>query len=786
MSSKQAKDSLRLSDVERKALSASSFREVYPPEEKIPAIVVENFPALGKLAAMRFVEWVQRNPGGVISLPTGKTPEHFIKWVQRLLRHWGQPDIQAELEAAEVDPAKTPDMKSLHFVQIDEFYPISPHQQNSFYNYVKHFYVEGFGLDPQKAMMINCSKIALGPSEKLDEIWPDLHVDLRLRYSQPKNYLESRQKTILQQIDQWCMEYEDKIRTLGGIGFFLGGIGPDGHIGFNISGSDHYSTTRLCPINYETQAAAATDLGGIEIAKKSLVITIGLRTITWNPDCAAIIIAAGAAKASIVAAAIQSEHDINVPATALHNLANARFYLTKGAATGLKRRRLDVLEKAEKFDDEQIEKILIDLSVANNKKLTDLESSDCKGDLFGAMLLRMYPGKLAELARMTRDNIIKKIEQGIQVSTDKRFLHTEPHHDDVMLGYFARLVRHSRQPSNTHYFTTLTSGFTSVTNHFMREQLANLRLFINTAGFKQMFREGYFEPGNMACRNRDIWQYLDGVAGKNRHLKAEGCARRFLRNLVEVFEDNWLENLEGRIAEIEKYFDTQYPGKQDLDFIQKLKGMCREWEAECLWGYFGWNCNNITHLRLSFYKGDIFTKEPTTEQDVPPIVQALQKADPDVVTVAFDPEGSGPDTHYKVLQAIAEALKIYQKQTGRNDLEIWGYRNVWYQFDLTEANVFVPVSLNMFAIMHDAFMNSFISQRDASFPSYEYDGPFSELAQKIQVRQYQKIKTCLGRGWFNEHPSPLIRATRGMILLRKMDPQEFHQSCRKLQKSIET
>ena len=91
----------------------------------------------------------------------------------------------------------------------------------------------------------------------------------------------------------------------------------------------------------------------------------------------------------------------------------------------------------------------------------------------------------------------------------------------------------------------------------------------------------------------------------------------------------------------------------------------------------------------------------------------------------------------------------------------------------------------MFAIMHDAFMNSFISQRDASFPSHEYDGPFSELAQKIQVRQYQKIKTCLGREWFNEHPSPLMRAMRGMVLLRKMAPQEFYQSCRKLQKNIE-
>ena len=80
-------DNLRstLTPVEAAAVDASSFDVLYRPTEKIPAIVVENFPALGKLAAMRFIEWTQAHPGGVISLPTGKSPQHFIKWVQRLL-----------------------------------------------------------------------------------------------------------------------------------------------------------------------------------------------------------------------------------------------------------------------------------------------------------------------------------------------------------------------------------------------------------------------------------------------------------------------------------------------------------------------------------------------------------------------------------------------------------------------------------------------------------------------------------------------------------------------------
>ncbi|MBE0666324.1 MAG: hypothetical protein IH593_01490, partial [Bacteroidales bacterium] len=45
----------------------------------MPYIVVKNFPNLGLLTALRFLEWVAENPEGVISLPTGKTPEYFIK-----------------------------------------------------------------------------------------------------------------------------------------------------------------------------------------------------------------------------------------------------------------------------------------------------------------------------------------------------------------------------------------------------------------------------------------------------------------------------------------------------------------------------------------------------------------------------------------------------------------------------------------------------------------------------------------------------------------------------------
>ncbi|MFA6107628.1 MAG: glucosamine-6-phosphate deaminase, partial [Candidatus Latescibacterota bacterium] len=131
------------------------------------------------------------------------------------------------------------------------------------------------------------------------------------------------------------------------------------------------------------------------------------------------------------------------------------------------------------------------------------------------------------------------------------------------------------------------------------------------------------------------------------------------------------------------------------------------------------------------------------------------------------------------------ALREYQQETGRSDLRVWGYRNVWFRFHPSEANLYVPVSLNMFSIMHSAFMNTFISQRDASFPSHEHDGPFSELAQRIQVEQYRKVKTCLGREWFQEHPSALIRATRGLVFLKEMDLHEFYAHSRALRQAAE-
>ena len=170
----------------------------------IPFIAVDNFPLLGKLAALRFIEWVADNPEGVISLPTGKTPEYFIEWVKRILAQWDTAEGKEMRESYGLHLEKRPSLSGLHFVQIDEFYPISPDQHNSFYNYVQKYYINGFGLDPNKGLFINSNDIPLADGKSYNEVFADGIIDLGLRYREPKNKIEELKQRSIFMIDDRC------------------------------------------------------------------------------------------------------------------------------------------------------------------------------------------------------------------------------------------------------------------------------------------------------------------------------------------------------------------------------------------------------------------------------------------------------------------------------------------------------------------------------------------------------------------------------------------------------
>lgn len=746
----------------------------------IPYICVDNFPKLGLFTALRFIEWVSENPNGVISLPTGKTPEFFIKWTKFLLDNWNEDKSKKIREQYGLDLKEKPVLKQLQFVQIDEFFPISSSQKNSFYHYVMNYYINGFGLNPDNALLINCDRIPLADNKHFSEIFPDFKVDISLRYREPRTKQEELQQQSIFLIDNWCSNYELKIREKGGIGFFLGGLGPDGHIAFNTRGSDIYSTTRLTETNFETQAVAASDLGGIEVSKNRLVITIGLETITHKPDAVAIIIAAGEAKAKMVKHSAESPISNLYPASVLQRLPNSRFYLTTGAASQLSDSEHRFFNSGE-WTHEKTELAVIKLCNKIDKYGHRLTPDDLRNDGF----CKLIPKLGEESVKKVCDSIEKKIFRGMNNEENQVFLHTGPHHDDIMLGILPFISNHIRIPSNDFHFTVFTSGFTAVTNKFVIDILNETKAFLDKGLIQMVDYPDFFNQGYKYKSDKDVYHYLTKVAAGHQSERRRGVCHRIVRSLVEIYSVKDKDHLRDVINEALVILNKSYDGEKNPPAIQKLKGMIREFEEELVWAHYGVQVKNVHHARLGFYQGDIFTEQPDAERDVAPIVSMLKKINPTVLSLTFDPEGSGPDTHYKVLQALAEALRLWAKEKDLTGLRVWGYRNVWYRFNPADANIIYPVSLEAMAAMRESFSSCYVSQVDASFPSYELNGKFSDLAQKIWVEQLHEIQLLLGKNFFYQNSHPRIRASHGLLYLKEMTVEEFLASARELKKSME-
>ncbi len=747
---------------------------------KIPYLIVDSFPDLGLLTALRFFEWVSNNPEGVISLPTGKTPEYFIKWTSYLLSNWNSSKVKSIRKKYNLSSKTKPDFSKLHFIQIDEFYPLNPNQHNSFYNYVNKYYLASFGIKKSRAHLINTEQILLANNMHWTEVFPQGIVDLTLRHREANSEEEKYQQESLYLIDQWCNMYEKKIQELGGIGFFLGGIGPDGHIAFNVRGSDHNSTTRLTQTNFETQAAAAVDLGGIEISRNRLVITIGLGTITYNKNATTIIIAAGEAKAPIVQKSIESEQNIMYPASSLQKLANSRFYITEGAAKNLKDIKNSYWMESP-WDIRKKQKALLKLSKDKQTFGKKLTVDDFKKEKLFKSCQNLNKNTISKII----DSIDKKVQHGIKSERNQIYYHTGPHHDDIMLGMMPHIIHLVREPTNKHIFTNMTSGFTSVTNSFLIEIIKKTIDFIQRDRVRMINYPDFFSNGYKLKRDKDVYHYLDRIADNDVNGQQRGLCHRVVRSYVEIFNVKSTKQLTAKLRLTIDELEKCYEGEKNSVSVQKLKGMIREFEEELVWANYGVRVRDVHHLRLGFYKGDMFTEQPQKTRDVKPILDQLKKIKPTVISLALDPEGSGPDTHYKVLQSIAEAVRIWGETTDLSGLRIWGYRNVWYRFDMDEADLIVPVTLNSMAIMHSTFMNCYLSQKEASFPSYDYDGPFSKLSQKIWVEQHRDLQLVLGRDYWYRNPNPHLRAVHGAVYLKEMNVESFLNISRRLEESTE-
>jgi glucosamine-6-phosphate deaminase len=118
-----------------------------------------------------------------------------------------------------------------------------------------------------------------------------------------------------------CMNYEDRIKEIGGIDLFVGGVGEDGHIAFNEPYSSISSRTRPVYLTMETRLNNSrffehkVDLVPIK------ALTVGVSTIMDAKEV--MILATGNNKASAVHMALEGgiNHQWTISALQMHSRA---------------------------------------------------------------------------------------------------------------------------------------------------------------------------------------------------------------------------------------------------------------------------------------------------------------------------------------------------------------------------------------------------------------------------------------------------------------------------------
>lgn len=115
-----------------------------------------------------------------------------------------------------------------------------------------------------------------------------------------------------------CAEYEGRIRQVGGIHLFVGGIGADGHIAFNEPGSSLASRTRVMRLTPDTRVANSRFFDNDPSKVPETALSVGVGTVMDADEV--LILVNGAAKARALRHAIEEgvNHIWTISALQMH------------------------------------------------------------------------------------------------------------------------------------------------------------------------------------------------------------------------------------------------------------------------------------------------------------------------------------------------------------------------------------------------------------------------------------------------------------------------------------
>ena len=459
------------------------------------------------------------------------------------------------------------------------------------------------------------------------------HIDIK-----PENVHIPDGRVSLEEIHQYCIDYEMKIKEHGGLDFQLLGIGRTGHVGFNEPGSHYNSGTRIITLDHLTRGDAASDFNGIENVPKR-AITMGIGTILKARRI--VLLAWGHKKAEIVKKTIEEDITSNVPATYLQQHKNTTFILDYEAASELTRFKTPWLVGQCVWTDELKRKAMVWLSLKTNKPILKLTDRDYNDNGMSGLLAQ--EGSAYEL-NIQMFNVLQHTITGWPGG--------KPNADDT------------KRPE--------------------RAEPAKKRVII----FSPHPDDDVISMGGTFCRLVDQGHEVHVVYQTSGNIAVTDAeALKF----AEVAQDITGEETPAVFREAIDYLNNKREDQTDSKDVRKLKGLIRRRESYGATRYVGLKDENVHFLDLPFYETGEVKKNPIGEEDIRIIVDIIAQIKPHQIYAAgdlADPHG----THKVCLDGIFEALERLKSESYMDDCWVWLYRGAWHEWGLDEIEMAVPMS----------------------------------------------------------------------------------------------
>jgi len=568
----------------------NSFEKRY---EKVPVSIFTDAETASELVAKQVAtlirEKAEKNEKCVLGLITGSTAIGVYEYLTFLHKTKGL------------------SFKNVIVFNIDEYYPIAKGELQSREKYLHEYLFDEIDILPENIHLIQ------GDLKK-------------------------------QNISDFCRDYEDSIKAVGGIDLQLLGLDSRGQIGANEPGSMFNSRTRLITLDYATRMRAASDFFGEENVP-DYCITMGLGTIMEAKKI--ILMAWGEGKSKIVHKMVEEPITEMMPASILQRHPNTTFIFDTAAAADLTRIKTPWLTGSVRWSDRMIRKAVFWLSAKLDKpilKLTERDYNDSGLDelisevghankinikVFNDLqhTITGWPGGKPDADDSTRPERATPFP--------KRAVVFSPHPDDDVISMGGTLARLSEHGHEVHV--------------------------------------AYQTSGNIAVFDDEVTRFLD-----------------FVRDVSPLYEFN-KEKAHEAYQEALAFFKKKHPGQVDLPRIKAAKTAIRQGEARSACRYLGIPENHIHFLNMPFYETGAVKKKPIGTEDIKIIADLLQKVKPHQIFAAgdlSDPHG----THRVCFIAILEALKEMKNEPWLEDCRLWLYRGAWQEWDVAEVDMAVPLS----------------------------------------------------------------------------------------------